>query len=90
MIGMQIMTPIDYWYVIPSNILEYWRAKYKEYLWMVKTDDLVIFFENGSLDDFHPSGDRLAMYSITDNKTIYWANNKALTEKEYIIYLLLE
>jgi hypothetical protein len=75
--------------VIPFNILEYWRAKYKEYLWMVKTDNLVIFFENGRLDCFHPSGDRLAIYSIKDNKTMYWANNKALTEKEYINYLLL-
>jgi len=83
------MIQVNYWDVIPSNILEYWRAKYKEYLWMVKTDDLVIFFENGRLDCFHPSGDRLARYSIKDNKTMYWANNKALTEKEYINYLLL-
>ncbi len=81
----------NYWSVIPPNILSYWQYKYKEYLWCSISDEWVIFYENGRLDCFHPSGDRLARHNIKDNVTVYCGkNNKFLTEKEYINQLLIE
>lgn len=80
----------DYWSVIPPNILSYWRNKYKEYLCLTVTDEWVIFFENGRLDCFYPSGDKLAIYNIKDNVIVYRWANKPLTEKEYLYKLLIE
>jgi len=73
--------------LIPKLILDFWDQKYGKYLMASKTNDLIIFYENGTLDSFHPSGDRLARYHIPSQQMLYiWNNNvnEPLTEKQYL------
>jgi hypothetical protein len=77
--------------IIPSGIVKYWRGKYGPYLTAYRTEDLIIFVENGTLDSFHPSGDRLARHDKKSGKTLYiWNNNvnDPLTESQYMNKLL--
>lgn len=76
--------------VIPPAIVKYWEQKYGQYLTAYSTEEIIIFCENGRLDCFHPSGDRLARHHIPTGQTVYlWNNNpnELLTEKEYMIRL---
>lgn len=76
--------------LIHPDIRIYWQNKYGPYLMSYTTADYIIYFENGRLDCFHPSGDRLARHSVATGQTIFcWQNDGThpLTEQEYLVKL---
>jgi len=78
----------DPWSIIPQTILTMWRQKYGEYLMACETDEFIVFFENGRLDCFHPSGDKLARYHKTTDKVLYKMDNETTEEIDtYLLYL---
>lgn len=80
----------DPYELIPEQIVRYWKEKYGPYLMCYQTEELLVFVENGRLDCFHPSGDRLAKHDKRSGKTVYiWNNNtnEPLTEEQYMCKL---
>lgn len=80
----------DPYELIPEQIVRYWKEKYGAYLMSYQTEELIVFVENGTLDSFHPSGDRLAKHDKRSGKTVYiWNNNinEPLTEEQYMCKL---
>lgn len=73
--------------LIPPVIWHYWTTKYGPYLYSYISGDIVIFCENGLLDCFHPTGDRLARHITSTGQTLYfWKNDvkHPLTEQQYL------